>query len=418
MRLEKRYINIRNAVFDNRTYVENHTLHINKAELFQVVKDYRFDAVNLDIALPGTSCRLTNVGDAVQPVYKIDGPTFPGMVDGIGRVGSGSTVVLQGITVAEVCEAFVPLGCMIDMSGPGAEHTELAHTCIVAINPTPAKDASDSNYFTALNMASLRAAIYLAEAAADCEPDSVEVFQHLPLKDSELPRVAYIFQVFSHAPLTDLTFYGDSCHSMLPIIVHPNEILDGALCNRNYRQLPNADPTYLYQNHPMVLELLERHGKDINFAGIIMSNAPAQVEDKRRNALLATGLAKNFLKADAVIITKEGGGHPQIDIQLNCEMSEALGMKSVILISEFLSLDNSSNEVVIFNSKAADAMVSSGCLQKIELPVMEKVIGKTKILDPSSSFPCEPGASFIHENRYMRGSLSQLGGTNYTSVVY
>jgi len=133
--------------------------------------------------------------------------------------------------------------------------------------------------------------------------------------------------------------------------------------------------------------------------------------------MLATGLAKHHLNADAVIITKEGGGHPQIDIQLNCEMAEALGMKSVILISEFLSLSNSSNEVVIFNSPHADAMISSGCLQRIQVPKMDRVIGKTAILDPSSSFLCDPFDSFEHENRYMRGSISQLGGTNFTSVV-
>jgi len=204
----------------------------------------------------------------------------------------------------------------------------------------------------------------------------------------------------------------------LPIIVSPTEIIDGSLCNRNYYQLANADPTYLYQNHPMILELLNRHGKDINFVGVIMSNAPAQVEDKRRNAMMASSLAKYQLNAEAVIITKEGGGHPQIDIQLNCEMCEELGMKTVILISEFLSLNNSSDEVVVFNSEAADAMISSGCLQKIKLPVMEKVIGSMKIPDPSSKFMCDPKTSFVHENRYMRGALSQLGGTYYTSVIY
>lgn len=418
MSLQKHYVDIDQIIFDDCTAVRSHVLHINRQELQALLRDSAFSDVRIELASPGESCRLTNVCDVVQPVYKPEGSTFPGVIDPIQRAGQGSTVVLGGVAVAEVCEMAVPLGCLLDMSGPGALHSILPQKHIVALNPVPAAGTSGGDYFRAVNLASRKAAKYLAQAAAGCQPDRIESLEYPRLKDSSLPKVAYIFQIFSHAPLTDLTFYGSTCHDMLPVIVQPGELLDGALCNRNYYQLPNSDPTYLYQNHPMVLELLGRHGKDINFVGVIMTNAPAQAEDKKRNAMLAAGLAHDQLGAEGVIITKEGGGHPQIDLQMNCEMSAALGMKPVILISEFLSLSNSSDEVVIFRSDAADAMISSGCLQKLSLPAMDRVIGTTPILDAASTSYCDPNGAFIHENRYIRGSLSQLGGTRFTSLTY
>ncbi len=418
MRLERKYIDIRNVVFGQKTFIKDHALHIDREELLDLLRDSRFGSVEIDIALPGESCRIANVGDVVQPMCKPRGATFPGVIDKVDRVGLGETIVLRGVSVAEVCEVFIAHGSVIDMSGPGAEHTEIAKTRVVTIDARPAKGIPETEYLHALNIASKRAAKYLAECGRDVPPDETKVFEHAPLVSGKLPRVAYIFQVFSHAPLTDFTYYGDNCHSMLPIIVHPQELIDGALLNRNYSQLANADPSYLYQNQPMVLELLSRHNKDINFVGVVMSNTPAQVEDKRRNAMMATGLVKYHLRADGVVITKEGGGHPQIDIQLNCEMSESLGVKSVIVISEFLSLNNSIDEVVVFNSPAANAMVSSGCLEKISLPRMAKVIGGMSIPDPTTAHMCDPRTAFEHENRYIRGALSQLGGTWYSSEVY
>ncbi len=418
MRLERKYIDIRDVVFGPKTFIKDQVLHINKEELLRLLHDSRFGSLEIDVALPGSECRIVNVGDVVQPMCKPGGATFPGVIDGVDRVGQGETIVLRGVSVAEVCEVPLAHGTFIDSSGPGTEHSEIAQTCVVAIDARPAEGVPDAEYFHALSIASKRAAKYLAECGKDARPDETEIFEHAPLVSGALPRVAYIFQIFAHAMLTDLTYYGDNCHSMLPIIVHPQELIDGALLNRNYNQLANADPSYIYQNQPMILELMSRHNKDINFVGVVMTNAPAQIEDKRRNAMMSVGLVKYHLGAEGLIITKEGGGHPQIDIQLTCEMGERLGVKSVIAISGFTSRNNSSDEVVIFNSEAANAIVSSGCLENIQLPRMKKVIGGIHIPDLTTVHRCDPHTAFEHQNRFVRGSLSQLGGTWHSSEVY
>ena len=91
MQLHKHIVDIEHAVFDTRTYVDGHTLHICKEELQDVIADSRFLSVGIELAFPGEDCRLMNVGDIVQPIYKTTegGASFPGVVDDI-EIGRAS----------------------------------------------------------------------------------------------------------------------------------------------------------------------------------------------------------------------------------------------------------------------------------------------------------------------------------------
>ena len=422
MHLEKRYVDVHRAVFDVSTFIENGVLHICKKELIEIAKDFRFESVDFEIAHPGESCRLSYVGDCVQPMYKPDEgeTTFPGMVDEVKRVGMGTSVVLRGISVTETLLKPMVIASIIDMIGPATEESlvlpQLVHVCLLA---KPAKDVQNDAYFDAVNIASKKVAKYIAQCAKDCVPDEIEKFEIKKDCLEGLPKVAYIFQIFSHAPLTDTVYYGDGCSSMMPIIVHPNEILDGAMVFRDYYQVCNASPTYFYQNHPVLNELLKRHGKDINFVGLIVSNTPAEVINKRRNAMMCSGLAKYHLKADCAIITKEGGGHPQIDIGLNCDACEELGIKTVLQLTEFLSAGNPIEELVLFSTSNADAMVTNGCISVMKFPKVDRAIGlptmqnqiNTENLDTHGPF--EYGVYPV-----VRDSISQIGNTNLSSTIY
>jgi glycine reductase complex component B subunit alpha and beta len=420
MHLAKHIVDIDSAVFDSKTFIADRTIHISKEELERVIADSRFSKVKIELAFPGDDCRLMNVGDIVQPIFKVGGAesTFPGVVDDINTVGDGQSVALRGLAVVEILEMDVPLGTFIDMSGPAAPHTPFSKTINLTIDAFPAQGISKNDYFDAINCASKKAAKYLGETAKDFVPDENQEF-HLQ-KDSldGLPGVAYIFQMFSHAPYTDTRYYGDDCTKMMPLIVHPNEILDGALSNRNYYQMTNADPTYSYQNHPMILELYRRHGVDINFLGVILHNTPHELTDKKRNAMMAANLAHYHLQADAVVLTKEGGGHPQIDMGITCDNCENLGLKTAILITEFLSPDNAADESVLFTTKNANAMVSSSCLELITCPPVKRVIGSTAIPNLTNLGKVDPYGEFELTNHKSRGATSQLGGTMFTSFKY
>jgi len=420
MHLQKRYVDIEAAVFDSKTFLDGHTLHIDREELKEVVADARFARVEFELAFPGEDCRLMNVGDIVQPVCKLEtgASTFPGTVDAIASVGTGETVALRGFAVAEILEVDLPLGTFVDMTGPAAPHTQFSKTINLTIDAFPAKDVHKNDYIAALNLASKKAAKYLGQAAQACAPDATETFTLERDNLAGLPRVVYIFQIFSHAPYTDTTYYGGDCAKMMPLLIHPNEVLDGALCNRDYFQMTNADPTYLYQNQPMILELYRRHGVDINFCGVILSNSPHELADKRRNAMLAADLAHYHLRADAAVLTKEGGGHPQIDLGMLCDNCENYGIRTAILISEFLSPDNAADESVLFTTKNANAIVSSSCLQKLVCPPVRRVIGSTAVPDLTNLGKVDAYGGFTLLNHKTRGGTSQQGGTMYTSLKY
>lgn len=419
MRLQKEFVDIKDVIFDTRTFIKDGTLFINKEELLEKIIDPRFARVEIHLAFPGGKKRISRVGDIIQPMVKTEDEemTFPGSLGKLVRAGNGKTRILRGVTVLETYEMDAPGEAFLDMSGPGAVYTMFSKTINVVIRAIPADGVDKYNYVEALKKASLTAAKYLASAAGDCSPNEVREYK---LKDSTtnasgalLPKVVYIYQIFSHKQLVEPLFYGNNCKGMLPIIVHPNEILDGALVNRNYEQLNNGDVTHIIQNHPVIEELYRRDGKDLNFAGVIMTNAPAAMVDKERSTMLAAGLAKYILKADAAIITKEGGGHPQVDMSLHCEKCEELGIKTVMILTEFMTTGGSSEESLLFNSPKANAIVSAGCLETVDYPEME-VIGEQKI----SNFAAPLNSAFKAYNRDVRGSLSQLGESWMTSFEY
>ena len=422
MRLEKRVVDVRKIVFDNESYIKDGIMHLSKEELINVAMDYNFKSVDFELAHPGESCRLNFVSDCIQPMCKLDSEdsTFPGVVDEVSRVGEGISVVVGGVSVTEVLMKPMVILSVIDMEGPATKESltlpKLIHLCLIA---EPTEDTSDNEYFQAVNVASKKIAKYVAECAKEVPPDDVEIYEISEENYENLPRVAYIFQIFSHAPLTDTVYYGDGCASMLPTIVHPNEVLDGAMIFRDYYQACNASPTYVYQNHPVIKELMSRHGKDINFVGLIISNTPTEVINKRRNAMMCAGLAKYHLKADCAIITKEGGGHPQIDVGLNCDACEELGIKTVLLITEFLSAGNPINELVLFATENADAMVTNGCISFLEFPRVNRVIGLEYLQDLARTGQLDAYGPFSYgAYTLVRDSINQIGNTQFTTVVY
>ena len=422
MQLTRKIIHIKKAVFDDRTYVEDGgILHLCKQELIDIAADFHFKSVDFEIAHPGESCRIIYVGDCVQPAYKLeDGATFPGIVDECKGVGTGTTVMLEGIGISEVSLRPLKVASLLDMSGLGKDLSltlpQMIQVCLVA---EPGENVTDNEYFSAINVASKKVAKYIAQCAASHKPDREEIYRLDKVVDETLPKVVYIFQIFSHAALTDTTCYGDGCVATLPIMMHPNEVLDGALLFRDYYQVSNASPSCVYQNHPIILELMKRHGKDINFVGLIVSNTPAQIEDKKRNVMMCTNLAKYHFNADCAIVTKEGGGHPQIDVGMHCDALEEQGIKTVLVLTEMLSNGAQINELVLFSTPNANAMVSNGCMDFVyTYPYMDRVIGMPWLYNQPMTQKYDSHGPFKYHIRVQRDAVNQVGNTEFESVIY
>ena len=418
MNLQRLYVDIEAVVFDKASFIKDHTLHISKDELERAAEDPVFSKVEISIAQPGSSCRIVNMGDSVQPTLKLDDEdaTFPGLIGAMRTAGRGRSLMLRNVVVSETAEVPIQLPSLLDMSPTGAESTELATYNQIVIDAVPAEGVPRDDYLTALHVASKKLAKLLALLAKDCAPDETEEFTLAREGLEGLPRIAYLTNVFCHAPFTEMTLYGESMSASMPVILHPNEILDGAITNKDYDNSTNAEATYVWQNHPIILELYRRHGVDLNFVGVVVSNIHHTVEVKQRNATMAASMVHHQLKADGCIITKEGGGHPQVDMGFATDILEGdYGIKTTLVLAEFLSPNNDSYGQLLFKSKYADAIVSTGCFTMAQLPAVERTIGS--IFKIPTDDGTENGPITVN-NRAIQGCESQLGWTRYGSLKF
>jgi len=420
MRLERLNFDIDRVVFGEKSLIDGSTLIISKPGIEQIAGSDAFLRVEVLIAAPGSGARILNVGDVTQPTVRIgeEDTTFPGLLGKMHTVGEGRSAMLRGVVVTEVVEVLLDITSLLQLSGEAADVSELADMWHVAVDAYPAPGIARYEYLDALHLASKRVAKYLASLACGLEPDETESFELEREVPDGLPRVAYLANVFCHRPCTETLVYGASMVESLPTILHPNEILDGALTSRDYDNSSNADPTYIWQNHPVILELYRRHGIDLDFAGVVVSNVHHELLWKERNAIMASALLNNNLRADAVIITKEGGGHPQVEVGIAADTLEGrYGIKTALILVEMLSEVNDSYGQIIFRSAYADAMVSTGCTAYATLPAPEKVIGTvwSERMDNSMG---DKDSEMSVNHRIIRGGQSQLGWTRYGSLKF
>lgn len=408
-------------LFDRRSYIDGHTLHVSKEDLSAIAGDPAFSMVEFEIAEPGTKCRIVNMGDIVQPTLKLEDEdaTFPGVVGKIKTAGRGTSLMLRNIVVSETVEVNIQLPALLEMTEFGAEQTDFATFIHLVIDAFPAEGVPRDDYLTALHKASKRVAKFVASLAKDLTPDAEEEFTLERPNLEGLPRIAYLCDVFCHAPMTEMTLYGENMMASMPVIVHPNEILDGAVTNKDYDNATNADPTYVWQNLPIILELYRRHGVDLNFVGVVLSNIHHTVEWKQRNAAMAAAMIHYHLRADGCIITKEGGGHPQVDVGFATDILEGeYGVKTTLMFAEFLSPNNDSYGQLLFKSKYADAIVSTGCFAMVDLPAVDRVIGHIPPAGVNIAGSDDPTGPLTINNRALHGCESQMGWTKFGSLKF
>src|SRR5262249_56130407 len=115
--------------------------------------------------------------------------------------------------------------------------------------------------------------------------------------DTELASVVYVFQIHSQQRPTGVDegiLYGDPVRRMLPTVVHPNEILDGAVV-RGF--MGRTATTHAIQNHPVIRELYAQHGRTLWFAGVVVTVAQATEPERVRSADMTAGRVGDRLGA-------------------------------------------------------------------------------------------------------------------------
>src|SRR2546425_10734806 len=112
---------------------------------------------------------------------------------------------------------------------------------------------------------------------------------------------------------------------MLPTIVHPNEVLDGAVL-RGF--MGRSVTTWATQNHPMIQALYAQHGRTLWFAGVVVTVAQATEPERVRSALLTAGLVAHTLGADGAVFTKIGGGAAPLGMAPAAARGAARGVRT------------------------------------------------------------------------------------------
>jgi glycine reductase len=383
MRLELGKINIMDIQYGDKTEVIDHVLYLNNEQLTNIVlEDELIKSAKVELARPGESVRITPVKDVLQPRVKVkgSGTNFPGVIGNkVAQVGSGRTHVLENTAVVTVGKIMGFQEGIIDMSGIGSEYTPFSKTLNVCVVLEPVEGIEPHAYETAAREAGLKITNFIGETARNLEPDHIEVFEtkgfiEQAIEYPELPKIGYVCMLQSQGLLHDTYVYGVDAKQIIPTIMNPTEFMDGAVISGNCVASCDKIPTYLHQNDPIIEDLFKKHGKELNFMGVIITNENVFLADKERCSDAVAKIAK-MMCLDGVLISEEGYGNPDTDLMMNCKKVEQNGIKTVLITDEFPGRDGKS-ESLADAVKEADALVSCGQGNiVITMPPMDKVIG-------------------------------------------
>jgi glycine reductase complex component B subunit alpha and beta len=406
--------------------LEGTDLTIDAAELRRIVlEDGAIVSVEFDIVHPGESCRAGPIFDVIEPRAKEPGcgADFPGILGAPVTAGIGTTHVLSGAAVSVLAEISPDLtrsatGRVLEMSGAPAAaspYSSLRHLLVI---PHTKEDLPRQCIEKAYRLAGIRVAVALARTAFNQPPDSLDKFEPVGPAQSVrpgLPRVAYVGQIFSRQRKPEVDepiLYGANTDGMLPIMLHPDEWLDGAIVPSLHSWFGGTE-TFYYQNHPIILDLYRRHHtREINFVGTIATIAGSDNFDRERHCKAAANLVQWNLQADGVVLSKYGGGLPHADLAETARLLEGAGIKTAVMVSD-VSRDRRVESALLFNVPEVDAIVyNGGNGTRWEVPQADRVIAATPQFTELLTGPMNIDANNII------GVTNQQGASRMRAMVY
>ena len=426
MQLTLAYHPVREIRFGSQGRIDGTVLVVDAAELRRLVLEVEaLAAVDFDIVRPGDSCRAGPIYDIVEPRAKApgSGPDFPGILGPPTTAGMGTTHVLAGSAVSVLAEMSPgegrsATGRVLEMSGPVVSASDYSSVQHLLIIPHSKPGLPRQVVLKAYRLAALKVAVQIARCAINQAPASVQSFPSIgpSLQDrGDLSRVAYVGQVFSRQRkpgVDEPILYGANTDGMLPMMLHPDEWLDGAVVP-SLNSWFGGTETYFYQNHPVILELYRRHqAREINFVGTIATVAGSDQFDRERQCRAAANLIQWNLRADGAVLTKYGGGLPHADLAETARLLEGIGIRTAVMVSDS-SRDRRVESALLFNFPEVNAIVyNGGNGTEWEVPRVDRVIAATPELAELLVGPISLEASNII------GITNQQGASRMTSLVY
>lgn len=437
MRLEIGNFYVKDIVFGDKTSFHDGILTVNEGEAIKALNpDGNLKNVKLHIVKPGEEARILPIKEIVEPRMRLDGrAVFPGLTGEMALSGSGIVYAMKGMAVTAVGEYASAGDGMLDMCGYPAKLTHFAklmHLCFTAQNTDPSEDNSDvykKNTFYRLGAHLL--ADYIGKTLMGQEPEDREIFDNDVPVNPELPRVAMVLQLsaaFVKEPGLVNRLYGQDVIHLVPTMLNPNEVLDGALTGDTLFFGSFKLYTYDYQNMPMIRELYAEHGKTLNFTAVFLDVNPPVADLKVRASERITVLA-DLMDIDAAIVMGTANGHSEIDFFTTIIKLEGAGVKCVGHCMESPGHGGGMQSKIMLDARA-DAIVSDGADHVIlNLPPMKRIIGNLQTIgrdgfpgswayDPEYGPSLHEDGSLVVDSLMIAGHDGNAGWSNKTCKSY
>lgn len=416
LKLQLDIIEIKDICFGNETCIHNGILQIDKEKLLRHIADPVFTKLDVELAKPGESVRIIPVKDAIEPRIKAapDGGFFPGYFGKFASCGEGVTKVLRGAAVITTGTIVGFQEGVIDMSGLGARYTQFSNTNNIVIVADVKEGLHPAEHEEAVRVAGIKAAHYIAMAGLEMEADYTEGYS-LPEVKKDLPKVAIMYMIMAQGLLHDNYVYGVDAKRLHTMLMHPNEVFDGAIVNGNCVVAGDKHTTYDHQNSPLIKEMFKRHGETLDFKGLIVVPTYPGLADKQRCCEAAVRMAR-LLDLDGVCIPEEGGGNPEADLMMICRGCEHHDIKTVMMLGP-----DGVEEPVADTTPEADAVINVGdCNEYIIVPPMDKVIGdqeQIKVMSGGAETSMQEDGGMRISLSAIIGSVNGFGTSNMSSYV-
>ncbi len=427
-RLERRSFDVIEAAFGRGFGFDSGRLTLDREALAaEVLQDDRVTRCEVQLVAPGEDARIVHICGTTEPQWRTGGGTFPGWVSPIRTTGDGVTHRLGGVGVTVCCELpwrktggiQTPRENIAEMRGPLAALNPLSRLQNVVLEIALRDGLPDEECDRAVHLAELRAAELLArEATRDRRPTDVRVFE-LSDVDQSLPRVVYVCQITSQGPYAGTFYYGGYLDRLMPTIVHPNEILDGAIVDGNVAGPWIRTPTIVHQNNPLITGLYRDHGRDICFAGVVLLRGHYYgMDDKYRVAQEASKLTR-WLGADGAVFTWENAGNGIMECLYTLQECERMGIRTVFLTWEHGGALGDDTPLQFYVPEA-DAIISTGSMDEpVALPAVARAVGGDTVrLNPAVGGERMPakGPIDLGWRLELYGGAGHVGETRYGRV--
>src|SRR5262249_41891070 len=158
------------------------------------------------------------------------------------------------------------------------------------------------------------------------------------------------------------------------------------------------------ENHPLLADLVRRHGRDLDFLGVLLFGGVTATTAEKEACSSAVARIAGLLRADAALFIGLNGSNPALDPMPAIPRGKGAGIKTVLVYNDVG--DGPDNPGFIFAVPEADAIVNAGSrLQTVTLPRMETMIGGQRLVDPA----IDPHGEITVPMRYLHSAVDPYG---------